>query len=110
MKEVTTTDARHPNHSHFLYTDADGKEVVMAFAGTDPLSYGDWQSNILQGVGRPAPPQYMQAAREYSRLVRLGVKVTRFVGHSLGGGIASMMSLAHNIEATTFNAAGVRLW
>ena len=34
-------------------------------------------------------------------------KDIRFVGHSLGGGLASAASAVHREQATTFNAAGV---
>ena len=79
-------------------------EVVLAFAGTNDGP--DWPANIMQGLGMNTA-QYEQAIAdgEYA-MNRYGQNI-RFVGHSLGGGLASATALVYNRRATTFNAAGV---
>jgi len=66
----------------------------------------DWEENIRQGLlGDSA--QYRQGIKLVRNLQNQGVVIDRFVGHSLGGGLASAAALVYNLPATTFNAAGV---
>lgn len=89
-----------------VYRDADG-HVVIAFAGTEPTSWKDWQTDLAQALGF-LPSQYEKA-------IEIGKKVAQHVGsdnlvltgHSLGGGLAAAASLATGASAITFNAAGV---
>ena len=76
--------------------------------GTDMTSVKDWFSNISQGlIG--LSPQYsysVQMAMDLDRAI--GDKaVLWFIGHSLGGGLASNNSLVTSRHAITFNAAGL---
>jgi pimeloyl-ACP methyl ester carboxylesterase len=81
-------------------------EYVLGFRGTDMAR--DHVSNVLQGIGDPSP-QYFQATA-LARLVNDAMGVDgnlSFVGHSLGGGLASAAALATGNNAVTFNAAGL---
>jgi hypothetical protein len=81
-------------------------EYVLGFRGTDmPI---DFVSNAQQGVGI--------SSAQYERATRLAMEVNdamgvdgnlSFVGHSLGGGLASAAALATGGDAQTFNAAGL---
>ena len=89
-----------------IYRDEDGG-YVLAFAGTDPSSVEDWGTNLQQGVGALSG-QHGQAiglAEQLSRAV--GSDNVVLTGHSLGGGLASTASVATDLPAVTFNAAGV---
>jgi uncharacterized protein YukE len=89
-----------------VYADSDGG-YVLAFAGTDPTSVGDWATNIQQGTGQLST-QHLQAiglARDLDSAV--GPDHLVLTGHSLGGGLASTAAAATGQPAVTFNAAGV---
>lgn len=76
--------------------------------GTDMKSVKDWFSNFSQGLIGFAP-QYtysVQMAKKIDNVI--GNKaVLWFIGHSLGGGLASNNSLVTGRHAITFNAAGL---
>ncbi len=82
-------------------------DYTIAFRGSGPTRAGDWVSNGLQGLGLPS--------NHYARALEIGKSIARvdpsinvdFVGHSLGGGLASHAANAAGREATTFNAAGL---
>lgn len=78
---------------------------LFATAGTNPLSGKDWANNIKQHLGFEAK-QYKQSigiaqslAKKYPGII--------FVGHSLGGGLASANSRATGMPAITFNASAL---
>ena len=81
-------------------------EYVLSFAGTTPLSIPDWYNNARQALGGK-PLQYQKAVDLAQELQRQYGNNLSFVGHSLGGGLAS--AAAHSVcgNATTFNAAGL---
>jgi hypothetical protein len=84
-------------------------EHILAFAGTDGLKDGgDWSSNITNEMGRLSK-QHEQALK-VSKVLADSNNITnlRFTGHSLGGGLASLAGAVHGVNATTFNAAGIR--
>jgi hypothetical protein len=86
-----------------LYRDATGA-VVVAYAGSD--EFQDWPHNFRQGLGFQ-DAQYDQAmalAQEAKRAFGDNVILT---GQSLGGGLAAAASMANEVPAVTFNAAGV---
>ena len=88
-----------------------GNEIVVAYAGTelDTIgdAIGDWQTNLVQGTGFVGA-QYKQAIRDAKKIVKNNPgKRIRFVGHSLGGGLASAAASAVKRKAITFNASGV---
>jgi pimeloyl-ACP methyl ester carboxylesterase len=79
----------------------------VAFKGTTPSSLEDWGANIAQGLGMESAyyNQAMEIARTASEMAPGAV---HYVGHSLGGGMASAAAAAAKSTATTFNAAGVK--
>lgn len=88
-----------------IYQDAKG-DRVLAFAGTDPTSGKDILADGLQAAGLPT--------RQYEQAVALATQAKAafgdslvLTGHSLGGGLASVASVATDSAAVTFNAAGV---
>ncbi|HEV8690269.1 MAG TPA: hypothetical protein VGQ91_08250, partial [Ideonella sp.] len=89
-----------------VYEDGKGHYVV-AFAGTDPKSPADLRTDAGQGLGL--------STRQYELASRLGVKMAgifgtdnvAFTGHSLGGGLAAVATVASGAQGVTFNAAGL---
>jgi hypothetical protein len=105
------------------YLSPDGTGYILAFAGTQ-LDAQDILEDIVQGIGLEGIPwvddvvqqQYVEAMEigyrfgEAMRLEQNSQLRPRIVGHSLGGGLASVASIANGtgaIPAETFNAAGV---
>ena len=77
---------------------------ALVLRGTDEAR--DWVSNLRQGVGL-GDLQYRQAVSlAISARSAFGDELV-IVGHSLGGGLASIASLRTGVPAVTFNAAGV---
>jgi len=86
----------------------EGKEYIYATAGTNPFDEKDWQNNLYQVVGDS--PQYDLALDIAGQLsARIGEAGGRlmFVGHSLGGGEATLNALATGHPAIVFNPAGL---
>ena len=82
-----------------------GTEYVYATAGTN--DFIDAKEDVKQALGLNAP-QYalsVKNARVLSDALQ-GSNLT-FVGHSLGGGLASANAFATGRDAVTFNAAGL---
>ena len=80
-------------------------EYVYATAGTDMTSIADWENNFQQVLLGEAE-QYKLSVKN-ARILAKAFKNITFVGHSLGGGLASANSLATGKDAVTFNAAGL---
>lgn len=83
-------------------------------AGTDPLSFNDWVfANFLQGL-TGISLQHTQSVRNAKKLDKYCSQKNiplYFIGHSLGGGLASNNALATGSRhAITFNAAGLSLF
>jgi hypothetical protein len=83
----------------------DGSQIVISYAGTEPLSWDDWVTNGALAYGAGAT-QLDQAADFYLKTVAAnpGVPIG-FTGHSLGGGLASLMAVFFNKQAVTFDQA-----
>lgn len=96
----------------------DGK-YIFSTAGTDPLSGKDWATNFGQqlsgnkwtnkfaqfvGWNTDQYDQSVSKAKEYAEKYKNNLV---FVGHSLGGGLASANSRATGCSAITFNAAAL---
>lgn len=92
----------------FVQTDPmTGQEsYVVAFKGTDMTSMEDWGANLGQGMGNQTAyyDQAMTIGRTASDAAPGRV---RYVGHSLGGGLASAAASMGDSPATTFNSAGL---
>ncbi len=89
-----------------VYVDKDDRYVV-AFAGTDSKSMGDWKNNAQQAYGFEAQ-QYDQARRLAKTMAdKVGADNVSFAGHSLGGGLAQVATVATDSYGVTFNAAGL---
>lgn len=79
-----------------------GSEIVVAYAGTNQNI--DWAANITNGVGlgstqlTKAAIAYLQAKQTYGENIS-------FTGHSLGGGLASIMAVWFDRPATVFDEA-----
>ncbi len=93
-----------------------GNDIVIAFKGTDTAlnslvnaagSVDDVTSDLALGAGLGST-QLFQAALFYEQIKAdpryQGCDIT-FTGHSLGGGLASIMSVWFNRRATTFDEA-----
>lgn len=95
--------------SMFFQKQSDGIQYyAFCTEGTDMTSILDWYSNITQGLNGNSP-QYAYSIH-LAKLIdhAIGNKaVLWFIGHSLGGGLASNNSLATGRHAITFNAAGL---
>jgi len=83
-----------------------GGEIVLAYTGTNEGI--DWVSNITGGLGlgsvqaSAAAVVFAQAREQY------GANIT-LTGHSLGGGLASIMSVWFNRPAVVFDHAAFEL-
>jgi hypothetical protein len=81
-------------------------EYAFVYAGT--VDWKDWKNNLKQPLG---------ASEQYDEAVKLATNVDKylekykvvFVGHSLGGGLATMSSLVTGRSSITFNPAWVSL-
>lgn len=93
-------------HADIFY-DADNDEYIVTFAGTDFTSASDWTNNLLQELGLSSS-QYRQAVTLARRMLvnNPDANVT-FVGHSLGGGLATAAAAAVGGSATVFNPAAL---
>jgi len=83
-----------------------GSEVVISFAGTNPADFsGDLAADLALAAG-DLSAQLRQAADYYLqvRAANPGATIT-FTGHSLGGGLASLMAVFFGESATTFDQA-----
>lgn len=90
-----------------LYNEVGTSNYVFATAGTQVLSGKDWIANIEQQFGIDTV-QYNQAlsiANNLSKEYRNSNLI--FVGHSLGGGLASTMSRSTGLDAITFNSSAL---
>lgn len=79
----------------------------MVFRGSEWV-LNDWINNFKQPFGKSE--QYDQAAYiagELSKIIKRLGSILIFVGHSLGGGLASLAAKVTGDAAITFNAAGL---
>jgi len=86
-----------------VYEDAQGHKV-LAFAGTREGK--DWFADGTQALGLPTA-QYQEAVALATQAKAAFGDSVVMTGHSLGGGLASIASVATDSAAVTFNAAGV---
>jgi len=84
-----------------------GDEIVIAYTGTNDA--GD-MLNWSIGMGSPAS-QIVEAVNYYLEIKAAHPEATKitFTGHSLGGGLASLMAVFFDLKATTFDEAPFQL-
>jgi pimeloyl-ACP methyl ester carboxylesterase len=90
-----------------------GDEYTVAYRGT--AGWSDVKADYEQAFDKRtggAPNAYYTRAQEIAKKMSIKASETgspqpRFVGHSLGGGLASAAAAATGNSATTFNAAGL---
>jgi len=84
-----------------------GTETVIAYAGTYPTSGGDWLNNLGLATGFYTS-QLERAALVYAAVKEASNQSITFTGHSLGGGLASLMGVYFDKPAVTFDQAPFR--
>ena len=100
-----------PSDSGFragVFRRAGTSDYVVGFKGTESME--DWLNNGGQAVRGTS--DYYRRAQSIGRDVGSvagtgGVGNVKFVGHSLGGGLASAAAHTSGLPATTFNSAGL---
>ncbi len=105
-----------PNDSEFragVFKENGTGNYVISYKGTTPSSLKDWLQNGQQAT--TSTSDYYTRAKMIGRKAtdmvgHNGVDSIKFVGHSLGGGMASAAAHATATPATTFNAAGLHLF
>ncbi len=90
------------------YQEVSTGRVVIAYAGTTDESSMDWiTGNIPAGVGLPSQ-QVIEAAEFYMDVLNSPYGQSgeiSFTGHSLGGGLASLMAVYFDHKAIVFDEA-----
>ncbi len=86
-----------------------GSEVVIAYTGTNQTL--DWFLGNTAGLGLLPAPQVFDAMRFYLDVKAANPDATSFTftGHSLGGGLASLMAVFFDKQATVFDEAPFQL-
>lgn len=85
---------------------AEGMPAQLVFRGTEATSVKDWGANLCQARGVPSE-YYKRAAAIGKAMAVAPNRNIEVVGHSLGGGLASVASLTSGCAATLFSSAGV---
>jgi len=98
------------NKNTGFYADvlSNGKNIIIAYRGTDSFKYYDGQNDIDMAKSK-IPVQASAAIKIYDKVKRehpnANIAVT---GHSLGGSLAEIVSGIRGTLAVTFNAYGIR--
>ena len=88
---------------------ANSSEIVISYAGTFDKSYADVLADIELGVFGVSATQLYQAAEYYLQVKAANPDAhITITGHSLGGGLASLVAIFFNAEAITFDQAPFR--
>ena len=91
-----------------LYQNRQTAELALVVAGTSPTELDDLHSDIQLALGR-MPNQYRVARSAFAdAMLQTGGLVGFYLtGHSLGGGLVSMLGKEHGNPTVTFNAPGM---
>lgn len=108
-----TVEDLNPQDSEFragVFRRTGTDDYVVGFKGTTFSSTQDWLNNASQGL--TSRSDYYRRAQSIGRdaASNIGggqVGSVKYVGHSLGGGLASMAAHTSGQPATTFNSAGL---
>ena len=94
-------DGNFLGFSYGVFRNTASGEVVLAYTGTNEGI--DWLSNVPAGIGILPSPQIAAAAKAYvDAKAAYGPNIT-LSGHSLGGGLASVMAVWFNRPAVVFD-------
>lgn len=92
----------------YTKTAESSSEVVISYAGTDGFISRDNLTNVPMALGAGSLMLF-QAAEYYFRIKALNPNATiTFTGHSMGGGLASLMAVFFGETAYTFDQAPYR--
>lgn len=104
-EEVSDRQTRSSGFEATYFTK--GTEIVISYAGTDPSDYfGDIAADLALAAGALSD-QLRQAADYYLTIkanAPAGATIT-MTGHSLGGGLASLIAVMFGEGAVTFDQA-----
>ena len=100
----------HPDNalgfSYGVFRRTGSAEIVLAYAGTNQGV--DWLANVTTAIGLSST-QATQAAVAYLQAKALYGSNITFTGHSLGGGLASVLAVWFDRPATVFDEAPFEL-
>jgi hypothetical protein len=107
--EIYQGETRGSGFDAAVYAKDDDSEIVIAFRGTDfTAGPTDWtDANVPAAFGRFSP-QVMRAIEFMADVLadpRYQGKPITLTGHSLGGGLASLMAVFFNLDAFVFAPA-----
>lgn len=85
-----------------------GNEIVISFAGTNEIISDGWD-DLVAGVGFASVQTAQAAALVLEILSQYPDANISLTGHSLGGGIASVLAVFFDMQATTFDQAPFEL-
>lgn len=91
-----------------LFQHMQSNDYALAIAGTSPTELDDLKSDAQLAMGL-MPNQYRVARNAYFAVAGVtgGFGGLYITGHSLGGGLASMLAKEHGDPTVTFNAPGM---
>lgn len=103
---ILKTDGMLNGFNAQVYRNSKTGQIALAFEGTYPLSISDWATNIEQGIGLPSVQYELAEYVTACAINKYGSGIV-LTGHSLGGGLAQYAASKFNVNAVTFNAAGL---
>jgi hypothetical protein len=91
-----------------LYQNRQTADFALVVAGTSPTELDDLHSDVQLALGR-MPNQYRVARSAFADAMNQTGGLVGFylTGHSLGGGLVSMLGKEHGNPTVTFNAPGM---
>lgn len=91
-----------------LYQNRQTADFALVIAGTSPTELDDLHSDVQLALGR-MPNQYRVARSAFADAMNQTGGLVGFylTGHSLGGGLVSMLGKEHGNPTVTFNAPGM---
>jgi hypothetical protein len=108
LQNWTEFNHKSLNSGFEAITFTNGTEIVISYAGTGPGT-ADWTSGNIPLAFGILSDQLRQAADYYLQVkaANPGAAIT-FTGHSLGGGLASLVAVLFDETAVTFDQAPFR--